>query len=150
MGCMCCKPSSIEGTRKSPREQLSSKAASNLQGRKVTLSRREGHYHAEAQRYSNNGRGFIKDQGDRSVAIFNGNIERKREKTDYLVAQHLGICHIPKATEGELVAAGWPSWLASVAGEAIKGWVPRRADSFEKLNKVCFFLYLSLSSKFSS
>jgi hypothetical protein len=46
---------------------------------------------------------------------------------------------IPKATEGEQVAAGWPSWLAAVAGEAIKGWLPRRADSFEKLDKVCPF-----------
>jgi hypothetical protein len=48
---------------------------------------------------------------------------------------------IPKATEGEQVAAGWPSWLAAVAGEAIKGWLPRRADSFEKLDKVCPFLH---------
>ncbi|KAJ4909504.1 Protein kinase superfamily protein [Raphanus sativus] len=30
----------------------------------------------------------------------------------------------------------WPSWLASVAGEAIKGWVPRCADSYEKLDKI--------------
>ncbi|CAN7053084.1 unnamed protein product [Brassica rapa subsp. trilocularis] len=30
----------------------------------------------------------------------------------------------------------WPSWLASVAGEAIKGWVPRYADSYEKLDKI--------------
>lgn len=33
-------------------------------------------------------------------------------------------------------AAGWPSWLTSVAGDAIKGWVPRKAESFEKLDKV--------------
>ncbi|PON74527.1 GPCR kinase [Parasponia andersonii] len=32
--------------------------------------------------------------------------------------------------------AGWPSWLTSVAGDAIKGWVPRRAESFEKLDKI--------------
>ena len=44
---------------------------------------------------------------------------------------------VVKTTEGEQVAAGWPAWLAAVAGEAIKGWVPRRADSFEKLDKVC-------------
>lgn len=43
---------------------------------------------------------------------------------------------VAKNTEGEQVAAGWPAWLAAVAGEAIKGWVPRRADSFEKLDKV--------------
>ena len=42
----------------------------------------------------------------------------------------------PKHLEGECVAAGWPSWLSSVAGEAVKGWIPRRADSFEKLDKV--------------
>ncbi|KAJ0086467.1 hypothetical protein Patl1_07628 [Pistacia atlantica] len=42
----------------------------------------------------------------------------------------------PLGAEGEQVAAGWPSWLASVAGEAIKGWVPRRADSFEKIEKI--------------
>ncbi|KAK9748643.1 hypothetical protein RND81_02G071600 [Saponaria officinalis] len=37
---------------------------------------------------------------------------------------------------GDQVAAGWPSWLTSVAGEAIQGWLPRRADSFEKLEKI--------------
>ncbi|KAL5559845.1 hypothetical protein UlMin_036056 [Ulmus minor] len=30
----------------------------------------------------------------------------------------------------------WPSWLTSVAGDAIQGWLPRRADSFEKLDKI--------------
>jgi cyclin-dependent kinase 12/13 len=37
---------------------------------------------------------------------------------------------------GEQVAAGWPAWLSAVAGEAIDGWTPRRADSFEKIDKV--------------
>ncbi|XP_010471165.1 PREDICTED: probable serine/threonine-protein kinase At1g09600 [Camelina sativa] len=36
----------------------------------------------------------------------------------------------------ELTGVEWPSWLASVAGEAIKGWVPRCAESFEKLDKI--------------
>ncbi|KAG0466820.1 hypothetical protein HPP92_017804 [Vanilla planifolia] len=43
---------------------------------------------------------------------------------------------IPGQAVGEQVAAGWPSWLSAVAGEAIKGWIPRRADSFEKLAKI--------------
>ncbi|KAJ0240945.1 Protein kinase superfamily protein [Hirschfeldia incana] len=43
---------------------------------------------------------------------------------------------ISSSPESELIAAGWPSWLTSVAGEAIKGWVPRPADSFEKLDKI--------------
>lgn len=43
---------------------------------------------------------------------------------------------IPKHVEGEQVAAGWPAWLSAVAGESIKGWIPRKADSFEKLDKI--------------
>ncbi|KAJ7957200.1 Kinase family protein [Quillaja saponaria] len=31
---------------------------------------------------------------------------------------------------------GWPSWLLAVAGEAIQGWAPRRANTFEKLAKI--------------
>ncbi|CAH9081672.1 unnamed protein product [Cuscuta epithymum] len=38
--------------------------------------------------------------------------------------------------DGAQIVAGWPSWLTAVAGEAIKGWVPRKADSFEKLDKI--------------
>jgi hypothetical protein len=40
-----------------------------------------------------------------------------------------------KGLSGEHVA-GWPAWLANVAPKAIEGWLPRRADSFEKLDKV--------------
>ncbi|KFK32036.1 hypothetical protein AALP_AA6G191700 [Arabis alpina] len=46
------------------------------------------------------------------------------------------ITSVPHSPEAELIAAGWPSWLTSVAGEAIKGWVPRPAESFEKLDKI--------------
>ncbi|XP_057817783.2 probable serine/threonine-protein kinase At1g54610 isoform X1 [Cryptomeria japonica] len=44
--------------------------------------------------------------------------------------------NLPNHTEAEQVAAGWPAWLTAVAGEAIKGWIPRKADSFEKLYKI--------------
>ncbi|RWW28919.1 hypothetical protein GW17_00006578 [Ensete ventricosum] len=44
--------------------------------------------------------------------------------------------NLNKYIEGEQVAAGWPSWLSAVAGDAIQGWVPLKADSFEKLEKV--------------
>ncbi|XP_074569514.1 putative serine/threonine-protein kinase At1g54610 isoform X2 [Curcuma longa] len=42
----------------------------------------------------------------------------------------------PGHLHGEQVAAGWPSWLARAAGEALQGWMPRRADSFEKIDKI--------------
>ncbi|GKD65626.1 impaired in BABA-induced sterility 1-like protein, partial [Tanacetum coccineum] len=50
------------------------------------------------------------------------------------VSFRLGNLH--KYVIGEQVAAGWPAWLSAVAGEAIQGWVPLRAESFEKLEKV--------------
>nr|QYW07107.1 cyclin-dependent kinase like 8 [Dimocarpus longan] len=67
-------------------------------------------------------------------------IEKKKiEKHQVTVTNHShpGVGRsLPRALEGEQVAAGWPSWLAAVAGEAIKGWIPRRANTFEKLNKI--------------
>lgn len=47
------------------------------------------------------------------------------------------ISSVSNGERGAQVMAGWPSWLAAVAGEAINGWIPRKADSFEKLEKVC-------------
>ncbi|KAL5544551.1 hypothetical protein UlMin_008335 [Ulmus minor] len=44
--------------------------------------------------------------------------------------------NLQKYVEGEQVAAGWPAWLSAVAGEAIHGWVPLKADSYEKLEKI--------------
>jgi hypothetical protein len=41
-----------------------------------------------------------------------------------------------RCVEGEQAAAGWPSWLSAVAAEAVQGWVPLRAECFEKLEKV--------------
>lgn len=49
-----------------------------------------------------------------------------------------------KHWRGEQVAAGWPSWLSDACGEALNGWIPRKADTFEKIDKVL------LSSKFTS
>ncbi|KAK9139429.1 hypothetical protein Scep_009110 [Stephania cephalantha] len=42
----------------------------------------------------------------------------------------------PHHVDAELSAAGWPHWLIAVAGEAIRGLVPRRANDFEKLERV--------------
>ncbi|PWA73947.1 GPCR kinase [Artemisia annua] len=47
-----------------------------------------------------------------------------------------GLGSLRRYVEVEQVAAGWPAWLSAVAGEAIHGWVPLKAESFEKLEKV--------------
>ncbi|EOY22588.1 Kinase superfamily protein [Theobroma cacao] len=36
----------------------------------------------------------------------------------------------------DLNQQGWPSWLMAVAGDAIRDWTPRRANTFEKLDKI--------------
>ncbi|KAB2051287.1 hypothetical protein ES319_A12G045600v1 [Gossypium barbadense] len=46
------------------------------------------------------------------------------------------IMDVTGGEKGAQMVAGWPSWLAAVAGEAINGWIPRTAESFEKLEKI--------------
>ncbi|CAH8381563.1 unnamed protein product [Eruca vesicaria subsp. sativa] len=43
---------------------------------------------------------------------------------------------MPKEEAHVAASPGWPAWLVSVAGEALVGWTPRRASSFEKLDKI--------------
>lgn len=58
--------------------------------------------------------------------------------------------NLSKYLEAEQVAAGWPSWLSNVAGEAIHGWVPFRSDAFEKLEKVNTFTFLCFTLFYSA
>ncbi|XP_019453877.1 PREDICTED: probable serine/threonine-protein kinase At1g54610 [Lupinus angustifolius] len=60
----------------------------------------------------------------------------KIEKPESVFVNIPSFGRVPKAVEGENVAAGWPSWLSSVAGDAIKGWIPRSAKTFERLHKI--------------
>ncbi|MBA0854229.1 hypothetical protein Goshw_027843 [Gossypium schwendimanii] len=46
------------------------------------------------------------------------------------------LSNLPKHLRGEQVASGWPSWLSDACGEALNGWIPRRADTFEKIDKI--------------
>jgi hypothetical protein len=58
------------------------------------------------------------------------------------VSRSFRLRSLRKSLEGEQVAAGWPPWLSAVAGEAIQGWIPLKADSFEKLEKVLWSFLL--------
>ncbi|KAI5652607.1 hypothetical protein M9H77_29794 [Catharanthus roseus] len=49
--------------------------------------------------------------------------QMEKEKSEVVMSNGGTITRVPKAEEGEQIAAGWPSWLASVAGEAINGWI---------------------------
>lgn len=41
-----------------------------------------------------------------------------------------------RQVEAEQNAAGWPPWLTASAAEAVQGWIPLKADAFQKLDKV--------------
>ena len=49
---------------------------------------------------------------------------------------NLYLSNPPKNVLGIPVAGDWPSWLSTVAAEAINGWSPRTVDTFEKVYKV--------------
>lgn len=92
------------------------------------------------------------------VSFKNRNTEVQKFRTDNVVdcphscntEPDLKIAYFPSEFEAEHVAAGWPSWLVSVAGEVVKGWLPRKFSSFEKLNKVINYLLFQLWFLFSA
>ena len=83
---------------------------------------------------------LIDKKANGSVNLHDDQNEKRKKKMEKpelsVVVDHPGLGRVPKASEGEQVAAGWPTWLSSVAGEAIKGWIPRSADTFERFYKV--------------
>lgn len=74
----------------------------------------------------------VRNGGDRKEEEKEGSVRSRRRSG----RPNPRLSNPPKNVHGEQVAAGWPSWLSAAAGEAINGWTPRRADTFEKLDKV--------------
>ncbi|XP_031495680.1 probable serine/threonine-protein kinase At1g54610 isoform X3 [Nymphaea colorata] len=144
MGCLCFKASDIQEEQVAPRQRAISHS---LTRQAVVPVRREESVVTNSVTVSNGGSVLAEKQAGRVVRNNSEEANRKGERTNHSgrhmshLAGSLSDLHprdsiITRATEGEQVAAGWPPWLAAVAGEAIKGWIPRRADSFEKLNKI--------------
>ncbi|XP_031277313.1 probable serine/threonine-protein kinase At1g54610 isoform X1 [Pistacia vera] len=53
------------------------------------------------------------------------------------IRRHTGDFPPPERRRiGTETQQGWPSWLMAVAGDAIRDWTPRRASTFEKLDKI--------------
>jgi len=140
MGCLCSKSSAVEDNSESisKKYQSTSTRASELNVLRLNSSKRvDGGGDVRVKTSSNekksNGSGQLYDDQ-------NGR-KKKIEKNELTVIDHPGFGRVPKAIEAEQVAAGWPAWLSSVAGDAVKGWIPRSANTFERLHKVsCFFV----------
>ncbi|KAG1330247.1 putative serine/threonine-protein kinase [Cocos nucifera] len=153
MGCVCGKPFAIEDSRESPRERPSAPHSVSGSAQAVAPAKLSSSMERAASAVvtvSSLTRGeVVAVRGDGGAVLVaekkhmsgpiraNGqDAERRRERQAYSSHPIRVASGVPKGMEGEHVAAGWPPWLAAVAGEAIRGWVPRRADSFEKLDKI--------------
>ncbi|TMW94397.1 hypothetical protein EJD97_010335 [Solanum chilense] len=83
------------------------------------------------------------DEGEKNPIVFEKPEVPKVQSLAATNATEIGeqpqinrIFSVRNGVDGAQVVAGWPSWLTNVAGEAIKGWVPRKVDSFEKLDQI--------------
>ncbi|XP_057868180.1 probable serine/threonine-protein kinase At1g54610 isoform X1 [Cryptomeria japonica] len=120
MGCVMTKQSEALEFSGSPREK-SSQLSSGRKSIKQECGEDEGGK-TKAQ-------GYMEENGEE--------LPKRRETRMVLQGDSkFRLRNIPRYCEGEQVAAGWPAWLSAVAGEAIKGWIPRRADTFQKLDKI--------------
>lgn len=156
MGCICSKGSSVnEYVEKNARDKELSKKSSK---RLVASSRREGVV-VEGYGGSNDATARLIptqsaednaastpvswDKGQKkSMAIDNSTRAAVQKPSTMEVGMNAGqpqmtrIVSMGNGVEAAQAAAGWPSWLTAVAAEAIDGWVPRKADSFERLDKI--------------
>lgn len=118
MGCVFGR----EATTAEPKQAKSSKASGVVAGEsivQVTTKSNGSVVDVEKKNEEENGDKERKSKGD-----------RRRSKPNPRLSNP------SKHWRGEQVAAGWPSWLSDACGEALNGWVPRKADTFEKIDKV--------------
>ncbi|XP_021900941.1 probable serine/threonine-protein kinase At1g09600 [Carica papaya] len=137
MGCINSKSSPFKDSRESPRRMLSRKGSMERVHR-LDSSRKEEVTRSKHRLDSGEVKVKLIDKKAYGFTQFyDDRIEKKKvERCEEVVTSFPTLSRVPKAIEGEQVAAGWPSWLAAVAGEAIKGWTPRHANTFEKLEKI--------------
>ncbi|KAK7391930.1 hypothetical protein VNO78_20354 [Psophocarpus tetragonolobus] len=122
MGCVISREVS-SGIISEVREEKSSRMESNKKVNEVSTIRDEENVvevqNDEKKEENGGGDGIPPPKG-----------EKRRPKPNPRLSNPL------KHLQGEQVAAGWPPWLTAVCGEALNGWIPRKADTFEKIDKI--------------
>ena len=148
MGCIWSKSSAVEDSREGITNKLSSSSTrpSEVNVLRLSSSKRVDGVRAKEKLLDGSDVkvSLIDKKANGSVQLYDDQSGKKKiEKPELSVIDHPGSRRVPKAVEGEQVSAGWPAWLSSVAGEAIKGWIPRSANTFERLHKVscCCLVY---------
>ncbi|CAI9764111.1 unnamed protein product [Fraxinus pennsylvanica] len=157
MGCICSKGSNADDyvaenevekekeLNKSPVKMVAPLCREKVIGGVVDKPRTEGSLHSRSKMTSESNEssykpGNVEENGKTRI------IERPKNGHQRFSTPDMGDCgtqqttsrivSMPHGAKAEQVSAGWPSWLVSVAGEGIRGWVPRSAESYEKLNKI--------------
>lgn len=145
MGCLCSKATwsndFVAEYERENKEKNSRKSSVQLVAPKeeIVSESRRGKRDGSVHRISNENVGSVRGKKDGEDII----VERpksghhKRSASDLSLNGRLSSK--PGGAQGEQTEQ-WPSWLISVAKEAVHGWTPRSADSYEKLNKVSFDL----------
>ena len=136
MGCLCSKATwsndfVVDYEREKEKESRKSSVQLVPPKEEFVAESRRGSVH----RISNENVGSVRGNKDGEDRI----VERPKSghhKRTGSESIHGRISSNPGAAEGE--ASEWPSWLISVAKDAVQGWTPRSADSYEKLKKVSF------------
>ncbi|XP_022764107.1 probable serine/threonine-protein kinase At1g54610 isoform X1 [Durio zibethinus] len=152
MGCMSSKSAAVEDSRENHKERLTQKGSLDNLVARANSSRRQEVVRSKDKYDGADVKVLLVDKktSGSNRFCYNDQVEKKRiidkfevieknkvENCEVTIAgHHPGSGRVLNSIEGEQVAAGWPSWLAAVAGEAIQGWVPRRANTFEKLDKI--------------
>ncbi|GMI79793.1 hypothetical protein like AT1G53050 [Hibiscus trionum] len=156
MGCMNSKSAAVDDSRENHKERLRPKGSSENLAPRADSSRRE-EIVGPTDKYdggdvkvllidkktSGSNRYCYNDQAEEERIIDKFEVIKTVDKVENFEVttiaahhHHPGSGRVLNSIKGEQVAAGWPSWLVAVASEAIKGWIPRRANTFEKLDKI--------------
>ncbi|MBA0872251.1 hypothetical protein Goshw_010027 [Gossypium schwendimanii] len=143
MGCMSSKSAAVEDSRENHKEKLRRKGSLDKLDKydggdvKVLLIDKKT---SGSNRYCYNDRAEKEKIIDKFEVIETINKVENCEVANTITVGHHhlhpGSGRVLNSIKGEQVAAGWPSWLVAVASDALKGWIPRRANTFEKLDKI--------------
>ncbi|XP_074332939.1 putative serine/threonine-protein kinase At1g09600 isoform X1 [Apium graveolens] len=139
MGCLCSKATwsnhyVAEYEREKEKESRKSSVQLVAPKEEIVSESRRGKRDGSVHRIANENVGSVrgaKDGEDRIVErpkSGHHNSASELSLNGRISSKHGGA-------EGEQTE-GWPSWLISVAKEAVHGWTPRSADSYEKLKKI--------------